>query len=171
MRTPHDRIIAAVRDPLKLGSALNARLDYARAANKPVLHPGATISNDDDATFASLVQAGRLHTFQMDVTEPQESICDKIEKAIRHWAGGKIDVLVNNAGMGIPGLSEEGGAEVMFEQMRINFFGVLNVTNAVLPWMRERREGVVLIVGSRSAWRNEWPVSGLASLSCGVAEE
>lgn len=47
----------------------------------------------------------------------------------------------------------------MLEQMKINLFGVMNVTNAVLPYMRARREGTILIVGSRSAWRNEWPVS------------
>lgn len=52
----------------------------------------------------------------------------------------------------------------MLEQMKINLFGVINVTNAVLPYMRARREGTIFIVGSRSAWRNEWPVSLLKPL-------
>lgn len=55
----------------------------------------------------------------------------------------------------------------MLEQMRINLFGVVNVTNAVLRYMRARREGTIFIVGSRSAWRNEWPVSQ-ARLSRGL---
>lgn len=52
----------------------------------------------------------------------------------------------------------------MHEQLKINLFGVINVTNAVLPYMRARREGTIFIVGSRSAWRNEWPVSLLQTL-------
>lgn len=51
----------------------------------------------------------------------------------------------------------------MLEQMKINLFGVMNVTNAVLPYMRKRREGTIFIVGSRSAWRNEWPVRWVLS--------
>lgn len=39
--------------------------------------------------------------------------------------------------------------------MATNFFGVVKCTNAVLPHMRARREGTVLIVGSRSAYKTE----------------
>lgn len=49
--------------------------------------------------------------------------------------------------------------ETMMQQMQTNFFGVLNVTNAVLPYLRERMRGTIVIIGSRSAWRNEFAVS------------
>lgn len=39
--------------------------------------------------------------------------------------------------------------------MQTNFVGVINVTNAVLPHMRGRREGSVVFIGSRSAFRNQ----------------
>ena len=39
--------------------------------------------------------------------------------------------------------------------MQTNFVGVINVTNAVLPHMRNRREGSVVFIGSRSAFRNQ----------------
>lgn len=41
----------------------------------------------------------------------------------------------------------------------INVFGVIDVTNAVLPHMRERRSGTIVQVGSRLAWEAERPVS------------
>lgn len=44
-------------------------------------------------------------------------------------------------------------------QFQANVFGILNVTNAILPHMRERRSGTVVIVGSRSAWRSDIPVN------------
>ena len=42
--------------------------------------------------------------------------------------------------------------------MNTNFVGPINVTNAVLPSMRERRDGTIVFVGSRSAYRTSIPV-------------
>lgn len=39
--------------------------------------------------------------------------------------------------------------------MNTNFFGAVNVTNAILPHMRDRREGCVVFIGSRSVFRNQ----------------
>lgn len=47
----------------------------------------------------------------------------------------------------------------MLEHLNINFFGVINLTNAVLPHMRQRRSGTIAMMGSRSAFRNEFIVS------------
>ncbi|KAG1815602.1 uncharacterized protein BJ212DRAFT_1481373 [Suillus subaureus] len=73
--------------------------------------------------------------------------------AARVWNG--IDVLVNNAGYGLPALLEEGGASLMLRQFQTNFFGVVNICNAVLPYMRKKRNGTVVVIGSRSAWKPE----------------
>lgn len=48
--------------------------------------------------------------------------------------------------------------EGMRIQFEVNVFGVVNITNAFLPYMRARRDGTVVIVGSRSGWRT-LPVS------------
>jgi short-subunit dehydrogenase len=43
--------------------------------------------------------------------------------------------------------------EGMKLEFDVNFFGVINVTTAFLPYMRARRSGTVVIIGSRSGWR------------------
>ena len=50
------------------------------------------------------------------------------------------------------------------QQFQTNVFGVLNVTNAVLPHMRERSSGTVIIVGSRTGWHAAVPVSHILNV-------
>lgn len=98
-------------------------------------------------------QHPNLHLMQLDVNTSTREIKARIDRAARVWNG--IDVLVNNAGYGLPSLLEEGGASLMFRQFQTNFFGVVNVCNAVLPHMRKKRNGTVVVIGSRSAWKPE----------------
>lgn len=48
---------------------------------------------------------------------------------------------------------------VLEKQFKTNVFGLLDVTNATAPHLRARGSGVVVLVGSRSAYRTEIPVS------------
>ncbi|KAI0318909.1 NAD-P-binding protein [Amylostereum chailletii] len=111
-----------------------------------------------DPVLASLSDAerSRIHVLQLDVTAPFEEIQEVTKAAIARW--GRVDVLVNNAGVNLGlGPSEELGGEQMMRVMQTNYAGVINVTNALLPHMRARKSGTVIIVGSRSAYRNEIP--------------
>jgi NAD(P)-dependent dehydrogenase (short-subunit alcohol dehydrogenase family) len=61
---------------------------------------------------------------------------------------GRVDVLVNNAGVGGNGVVEETPIETYAEVMNVNLYGALRCLKAVLPGMRERRSGTVVNVTS-----------------------
>jgi len=63
---------------------------------------------------------------------------------------GRIDVLINNAGYELAGALEETSLEEARAQFDTNFFGVVRMVTAVLPSMRERRQGRIITVGSLS---------------------
>ncbi|KAF8656665.1 hypothetical protein AX16_002468 [Volvariella volvacea WC 439] len=108
-------------------------------------------------------QSSNLRTLQLDITEGEESIKAKAKIAHDFW--GKIDVLVNNAAVGFPGLLEEGGSALLKRQFTTNVFGLMDVTTAILPYMRARNSGTVVTVGSRSAWKSELPAIGAYAAS------
>ncbi|KAG0702629.1 hypothetical protein DFH29DRAFT_999178 [Suillus ampliporus] len=110
-------------------------------------------------------QSPNLHLLELDVTSGSSAIKDRVDEAAKVW--GRIDVLVNNAGIGLPGILEECGADLLIRQYRTNVFGVLDVTNAALPYMREKRSGTIVIIGSRSAWKPE--IRGLGAYSSSKA--
>jgi len=67
--------------------------------------------------------------------------------AIVSRAGG-VDVLVNNAGYALTSAAEETSVDEAKEQFDTNFFGVVRMTNAVLPLMRQAGGGKVIMMGS-----------------------
>ena len=88
-----------------------------------------------------LPRSDRLRILPLDVTDP-ESIAQAVEMA------GPIDVLVNNAGIGLLNALEGVSMESVREVFETNTLGTIAMTQAVLPQMRERRSGVVVNVTS-----------------------
>ena len=88
-----------------------------------------------------LPQSDRLRVLALDVTNPA-SIAAALE------AAGPIDVLVNNAGIGLFGAFEATPVATVREVFETNTFGVMAMTQAVLPQLRARRSGVVVNVTS-----------------------
>ena len=88
-----------------------------------------------------LPQSERLRMLALDVTEA-ESVAAAVA------AAGPIDVLVNNAGVGAVGAFEATPMATAREIFETNTFGVMAVTQAVLPRLRARRAGVVVNVTS-----------------------
>jgi len=85
-----------------------------------------------------------LVTLEMDVCRDQ-SVQAGIARVL---ADGPIDVLVNNAGVGYMAVIEELKLEDLRRQFETNLFGVLRVTQAVLPGMRERKSGRIIMLSS-----------------------
>jgi short-subunit dehydrogenase len=68
-------------------------------------------------------------------------------KAIEQETGG-VDILVNNAGYGQNGVLEELSIDKIRRQFEVNVFGLIRITQLVLPKMRERKSGRIINVGS-----------------------
>ena len=88
-----------------------------------------------------LPRSERLRVVALDVTKP-----DSIAAALE--VSGPIDVLVNNAGIGLFGAFEATPMSTVREVFETNTFGVMAMTKAVLPQFRARKSGVVVNVTS-----------------------
>jgi NAD(P)-dependent dehydrogenase (short-subunit alcohol dehydrogenase family) len=86
-----------------------------------------------------------LSTAELDVCS-DASVVAAVEGVLE--AHGAIDVLINNAGIGYMAVVEELKIEDFKQQFETNLYGVLRVTQAVLPHMRERRSGRILMLSS-----------------------
>lgn len=90
-------------------------------------------------------QTNNFNVLQLDITN-DESVTNTISEFIK--INGNIDVLINNAGMGIAGSVEETTINEAKAQFETLFFGTLRMIKAVLPLMRKKRNGLIINIGS-----------------------
>jgi len=130
--------------------------------NKPIALVTGASSGIGKATAERLAAAGykvygtsrrgaqtSQRSFEMlslDVTS-DESVAAAVAEVIR--LDGRIDLLVNNAGFGVaPAGAEESSIEQAKSIFETNFFGVVRMTRAVVPYMRQQGGGRIINIGS-----------------------
>lgn len=96
------------------------------------------------ANMQDIVEAGGK-IIKMDVTREADIVAG-VTQIIKEQ--GKIDVLVNNAGIAVFGPVEDISMEDARRQFDVNLFGLSRLTNEVLPHMRERRSGKIINISS-----------------------
>lgn len=102
---------------------------------------------DKSKTITDLKQKEKLSlkVLKLDVTT-DESVKEAIQRITNEQ--GRIDVLVNNAGYALVGPFEELSIEEFKEQFETNVFGVIRVTQSVLPIMRRQKCGTIINISS-----------------------
>ena len=86
-----------------------------------------------------------LQVIQLDVSD-DKSVLDAINRIAKEK--GRIDVVVNNAGYALVGPLEQTSMEEIKAQFETNFFGAVGVMQAVIPVMREQRNGKIVNITS-----------------------
>lgn len=87
-----------------------------------------------------------VYTVKMDVTNKEE-VEAAVKKGTAHF--GHLDVLLNNAGFGMSGAFEETSDEELRRLMETDYYGVVNVTRAVLPIFHKQQKGTILSIASQ----------------------
>ena len=122
---------------------------FGRELAKMVLDRGypAVVTARDPAKAEDIVKGreNRALVLELDVTNPVE--VDAATKSAEKRFG-RIDVLVNNAGIGYFAAVEESDEQEVRRMFEINFFGLSRMTRAVLPIMRRQRSGHIVNISS-----------------------
>lgn len=105
-----------------------------------------------------------VHMLALDVTKPETIIAAVTSLLDRE---GRVDYLINNAGMGITGPLEETPDVETRKVFETNYFGALEVIKAVLPTMRKQRSGMVINITSIAGYMG-LPYRGIYSATKGA---
>lgn len=105
----------------------------------------ATARNIEDLNDLTQAYGDAVFPIKLDVND-REAVFAAVNKVSTHF--GRIDVLINNAGFGLFGAIEETTEQQARAQMETNFFGLLWVTQAVIPLMRAQQSGHIIQVSS-----------------------
>ena len=128
--------LLASRSLLQRGHTVFATMREAEGRNAGAAKELRELAADTDGT---------LHVLELDVTS-DASVEQAVGQALK--TAGRIDVAVNNAGMGCGGHAEAFTVEQFQQIFDINVFGVQRVNRAVLPAMREAGSGLLIHVSS-----------------------
>lgn len=130
--------------PQPVALVTGAKSGLGRFAARALFDAGYQVVGTSRNT-AGLDDEQNLSFLELDVTR-DESVVAAVDTVIARF--GRIDVLVNNAGMGLNGASEENSINQSQRLFDINVYGVMRMTNAVLPHMRRQGSGRIVNISS-----------------------
>ena len=113
---------------------------------------------DEAAAAAQVTEQPDIR--RLDVTD-FNAIPSFVDQVIRDY--GRIDVLINNAGFAVAGFAEDMKLDEIRLQFETNFFGQVALTQAVLPTMRRRRSGHIIMVSSISGLHGALSISSYSA--------
>jgi NAD(P)-dependent dehydrogenase (short-subunit alcohol dehydrogenase family) len=126
---------------------------FGRALARHVVEQGyrTVVTARDPDAVKDLAASGETLVLKLDVTD-QDQVDAAIGAAEDRF--GRIDVLVNNAGIGYLAAVEESEEEQVRRMFEINVFGLSRMMNAALPGMRKRRQGFIVNFSSIGGLRS-----------------
>lgn len=123
------------------GAARGIGLEILKAVLETGDNVVATVRSSAESLSDKLGNPENLEVILLDITDEQQAVA-AANQAVQKF--GRIDVLVNNAGYGLLSAVEEATADEVRKNFETNVFGLLNVTRAVLPHMRQKRSGHII---------------------------
>ena len=107
-----------------------------------------TMDQQKDLVEAAGARDLSLELLALDV-DHEESVQAAVAQVLERE--GRVDVCINNAGIGSMGAIEHSDGSMVQQMFETNFFGALRVTRAVLPAMRQQRSGTIVNIASAAA--------------------
>jgi NAD(P)-dependent dehydrogenase (short-subunit alcohol dehydrogenase family) len=142
MQTRNGAVMAVETQPVALVTGASAGI--GEAAARALVGAGFTVYGTSRKAAAGEKRDGVV-LLPLDVTD-DGSVTGVVREVLAR--SGRIDVLVNNAGVGIAGAAEESSIEQARALFETNVFGSIRMTRAVLPHMREQGGGRIINVSS-----------------------
>ena len=134
---------------------------------KRFLQEGAKVAICDvkqeaiDKAVAELSALGPIKGFMADIAD--RASCDALAKAVAEEFGGRIDILINNAGITRDAQFYKMKDEDFYKVIEVNLFGTYNMSKAVVPYMMEQRYGKIVSASSIACIKGNFGQSNYAA--------
>ena len=134
---------------------------------KRFLQEGAKVAICDvrqeaiDQAVEQLKEFGPVAGYVTDISDRAQ--CDELAKAVAQEFGGRIDILINNAGITKDAQFYKMKDEDFYKVIEVNLFGTYNMSKAVVPYMMEQRYGKIVSASSIACIKGNFGQSNYAA--------
>ena len=139
---------------------------------KRFLQEGAKVAICDvrqgaiDAAVEQLSEFGEVKGFVADITD--RAACDELVKKVADAFNGRIDILINNAGITKDAQFYKMKDEDFYKVVEVNLFGTYNMSKAVVPYMMEQRYGKIVSASSIACIKANFGQSNYAASKAAI---